>query len=408
MLKHLALPCLLWACTDNALAPVAIESMPLLGSTAPTLLYSTTRPSETETYAQLPGLAFQISDPTSVASLSGFETNCQLAYQPLTDASGSLVTITQRCLIAPIAIPIGAPPPPPPDTRVVLINPNGASRGFAPMTVYRMKFQLLDASRAPLGPESGWAYSITGNTSANPSGTLKLGRIDMVLRALVQLGDAEAGLIGAGGSEEPDGTRFVSTAHPSYHTGDEVTGWCDWFYRYLGVIVTDGLDGKLAADPVAAGGNTFWGARMNPNNVPNAFRDPLDDGCGTELVDLDHDGTSGDVIANGCQSYTATQVALDTGDNEFFSDISTNVYYDATGSLASSQLPGNYQAMDRHAGMFLAFDPHGDGSSSGTGTVGTVWSIEGNVNDTVKVMHRAADDPIINGFGKLDLSMFQP
>jgi hypothetical protein len=147
---------------------------------------------------------------------------------------------------------------------------------------------------------------------------------------------------------------------------------------------------------------------MHPNNVPNAFRDPIDDGCGTELVDLDGNGRKGDVVATGCQGYTATQVAIDTGDNEFFSNISTNIYYDATRSLASNQLPGNYQAMDRHAGMFLAFDPNGDGSSTGTGTVGTVWSIEGNVSDTVKVMHRAADNSVINGFGKLDLSMFQP
>ena len=150
----------------------------------------------------------------------------------------------------------------------------------------------------------------------------------------------------------------------------------------------------VGADENAHGGNTFFGARMNPNNVPNAFRDPLDDGCGTDTA-------TGAVIAKGCQSYTSTQVALDK-DNEFFSNISTNIYYDATKSLAKNQGIGNYQAMDKHAGMFLAFDPNTNGG------VGTVWSIEGNVSDNVKVMSRAANNSIINGFGKLDLSMFQP
>lgn len=58
--------------------------------------------------------------------------------------------------------------------------------------------------------------------------------------------------------------------------------------------------------------------------------------------------------------------------------------------------------------MFLAFDPDGDGTASGSGTVGTVWSIEGNVSDTVKIMHRASDSTTINGFGKLTAAMFAP
>lgn len=406
MRKFLPLAALLCSCVDHQTTEAVTASA--VTSTAPTLVYATTRPSETETYAQLPRLRFRISDPTSVASLSGLFTNCQLQYQPLSAASGPLTTITTRCVIEPIGVLIGSPPPPPPDWRIVAIDPNGPARGLDPMSVYRMTFQLLDAAGAPLGPVSSWAYSATGNTSTRPSDTLKLGRIDMVLEALVQLGDAEAGRIGPGGTVAPDGTRFVSTAHPSYHPGDELTGWCDWFYRYLGVIVTDGLDGNLATDPVADGGNTYWGARMNPNNVPNAFRDPVDDGCGTELIDLDGNGSSNDIVAKDCQSYTSAQVALDTRDNEFFSNISTNIYYNATRSLAKNQAMANYQAMDRHAGMFLAFDPSGNGTSTGSGTIGTVWSIEGNVNDTVKVMHRAADDTLINGFGKLDLSMFQP
>jgi hypothetical protein len=147
---------------------------------------------------------------------------------------------------------------------------------------------------------------------------------------------------------------------------------------------------------------------MNPDNVPNAFRDPLDDGCGSEIGDVDGNGIAGEVIDHGCQSYTAAQVRLDRDDNQFYSNISTNIYYDAVKSLASNQAMGNYQAMDSHAGMFLAFDPNGDGSFDGAGTAGTVWSIEGNVGDRVKIMHRTAADPIINGFGKLTLAMFSP
>jgi len=42
-----------------------------------------------------------------------------------------------------------------------------------------------------------------------------------------------------------------------------------------------------------------------------------------------------------------------------------------------------------------------------SGTAGTVWSIEGNVSKTVKVMTRDPANPTINGYGKLDLARFQ-
>src|SRR6185436_8451011 len=339
----------------------------------------------------------------------------QLTYQPLSDASGAAtVSPLKLAVLGPlgpidpidpifppvIGPPPPPPPPPPPGLRVIRIDPNDPARGFLAHSVYRVKIRLYDTTGAALGPQSDWFYSVTAGTSTNPSETLKWGRVDMVLRALDQFGDAQDGLIGPGGTVAPDGTRFVSTTHPNYNPGDELTGWCDWFYHYIGVVVTDGLDGNLAADPVTDGGNLFWHDAMNPNNVPNAFRDPLDDGCGTALVDLD-DHAAGDVLMAGCQELDSSEVDLDTNDNRFYSNILNNIYYDATKSLPQNQGMGNYQAMDLHAGMFLAFDPNGDGSSTGTGTVGTVWSIEGNVSDTVKVMHRAGDSTIINGFGKL-------
>jgi glutamate synthase domain-containing protein 3 len=64
--------------------------------------------------------------------------------------------------------------------------------------------------------------------------------------------------------------------------------------------------------------------------------------------------------------------------------------------------------MDSHAGMFLAFDPAGDGTFAGAGAGGTVWSIEGNVGDRVQVKHRSGTDTVINGFGKVTEAMFLP
>jgi hypothetical protein len=58
--------------------------------------------------------------------------------------------------------------------------------------------------------------------------------------------------------------------------------------------------------------------------------------------------------------------------------------------------------------MFLAFDPNGDGTFAGAGTIGTVWSIEGNVSNRVAIMHRPSDSTVINGFGKLTQAMFSP
>jgi hypothetical protein len=279
------------------------------------------------------------------------------------------------------------------------------------MTVYRVKAQLFDAAGVALGPSSSWFYVVTGGTTTAPSTTLKQGRVDIVLQALNQLGDFKDGLIGLGGTLAPNGSRFTGSSmtplHPSYDPIDDF-GWCDWFYRYVGIKVTDGLDGNIAANPVVDGGNRFWNATMNPDNIPNAFRDPVDDGCGTEIGDVDGDGIPGEVIFSGCQKLTAAQVTLDTNDNQFYSNIPTNVYYDAIKSLPSNQGIGNYQAMDSHAGMFLAFDPNGDGTFGGAGTIGTVWSVEGNVGNRAAIMHRPSDSTVINGFGKLTAAMFSP
>jgi hypothetical protein len=389
---------------DVAAAPQSIAIEPhAFGANAPTLLYSPARPLETASYPRLATLALRIHDAATITYLEkNVIVQYQLTYQALSDASGvASVSPIELAVLGPL-VPFEPP------IRVIRIDPNDPARGLLPRTVYRLKIQLFGRGNLPLGPQSDWFYSVTAGTSTDPSDTLKWGRVDMVLRALDQLGDAEDGLIGAGGTVEPDGTRFVSVDHPRYHTGDELTGWCDWFYRYIGVVVTDGLDGQLASDPVVDGGNLFWNATLNPNNVPNGFRDPLDDGCGSELIDLDGNGVVGDVLMAGCQEHSSSEVALDLDDNRFYSNISTNIYYDAIKSLAQNQAMGNYQAMDIHAGMFLAFDPNGDGSASGAGTVGTVWSIEGNVSDTVKIMHRASDSTTINGFGKLTATMFAP
>jgi hypothetical protein len=398
---------------DSARAQSSIVAV--IDGTMPTLSYSPARPLETDTYPRLPTLALQIHESASIAYL-GISTvvKYQLTYQALSDASGvaavTPIESTFNTPLPPLDPPLGfpAPPPPAPSVRTLRIDPNSPTRGLLPYTVYRLRVQLYNVANGPLGPQSDWFYAVTAGTSTSPSDTLKWGRVDMVLRALDQLGDAQDGLIGSGGTVDPDGTRFVSINHPSYHTGDELTGWCDWFYHYLGVMVTDGLDGQLAADPVADGGNLFWHTTMNPNNVPNGFRDPIDDGCGTERVDHDHTGRSNDLLYAGCQEHTTTEITLDTDDNRFYSNISGNIYYDPIKSLPQNQGIANYQAMDSHAGMFLAFDPNGDGSSTDSGTVGTVWSIEGNVSDTVRIMHRPADSTVINGFGKLTAAMFAP
>jgi hypothetical protein len=423
--------CAIEASDDVVRGQQAITGEPaLLNSDPPTPVYTFLRPLETSTYPRLATLFLTIHDSTTIAYLDGaIVVRYQLTYQPLSNASGvASVSPIEVAVLGPIGPidpieppvigprpppPPPPPPPPLPTTRVIRIDPNGPSRGLVAHSAYRLKIQLFDAANLPLGPQSDWIYAVTAGTSTNPSDTLKWGRVDMVLRAFDQLGDAQNGLIGAGGTLAPDGTRFVSVNHPNYDPGDETTGWCDWFYHYLGVVVTDGLDGSLAADPVADGGNLFWHDTMNPDNVPNAFRDPLDDGCGTALVDIDATHHAGDVLMAGCQDHDSSEVDLDTNDNRFYSNKPGNIYYDATKSLPQNQGMGNYQAMDWHAGMFLAFDPNGDGTFSGSGAagtlpVGTVWSIEGNVSDTVKVMHRAGDSTTINGFGKLTATMFAP
>lgn len=368
----------------------------------PMLRYFTVRPFESTATPQLPWLHFLITDPATLSYLNNSANagiSFRLTYQRLAAASG-------LAIVAPMGSSLIVPSWTWPLLRV---NPNAVMPALQPMSVYRIKVQLYTTAGAALGAQSDWFYSVTGNTSASPSTAHQLGRLDVVLQALVQLGDSKAGLVGKSGSLAPNGSRYTASAltplHPHYNSGDDL-GWCDWFYHYVGVKATDPLDGNLAANPVVHGGNDFW-HEMNPNNVPNAFRDPNYDGCGTELVDLDGDGVNGEVITAGCQSHQPGQVSLGS-DNEFFSNISTNVYYHATRSLPQNQGIGNYQAMDHHAGMFLAFDPSGDGSSSGSGTVGTVWSIEGNVGNQVAIMARPANSTVINGFGKLTPAMFAP
>jgi Putative metal-binding motif len=368
----------------------------------PTLRYLTMRPFETQAAPQLPWFLFRITDSAALSYLNNAANagvSFRLIYQRLSSASGlSIVAPMGNATIAPSWT-----------WPLLQINPNSVMTNLAPMTVYRMKVQLYTTAGAALGAQSDWFYSVTGNTSTSPSTAQQLGRIDVVLQALVQLGESKAGFVGKGGSVAPNGSRYTASSltplHPSYNVGDDL-GWCDWFYHYVGVKATDPLDGSLSINPVVSGGNDFWHT-MNPNNVPNAFRDPFYNGCGTEAVDLDGDGVNGEVIHAGCQSYEPGEVNLGS-DNQFYSNIPSNVYYHSIRSLPQNQGIGNYQAMDHHAGMFLAFDPNGDGTSSGSGTVGTVWSIEGNVGNQVAVMSRPANSTTINGFGKLTPEMFDP
>jgi hypothetical protein len=384
----------------------------------PMLSYSIARPPETQSYAQLAALTFRVTDASTINYLDNNATaEFALTYQPLSDASSpEIATLPETIVIGPSnwrkpGITMPWLPGGFPRMMLLSLDPNASSRSLLPMTVYRMKVQLFDAAGLALGPSSSWFYVVTGGTSTAPSTTLKQGRVDLVLQALNQLGDFRDGLIGLDGTVAPNGARFTGSnmtpLHPSYQPVDDF-GWCDWFYRYVGVRVTDGLDGNIAANPVVDGGNLFWNATMNPDNIPNAFRDPLNDGCGTEIGDANGNGIRREILFNGCQKLTAAQVRLDDDDNQFYSNIPTNVYYDAVKSLPSNQGIGNYQAMDQHAGMFLAFDPNGDGTFAGAGTIGTVWSIEGNVSNRVAIMHRASDSTVINGFGKLTEAMFSP
>jgi hypothetical protein len=374
----------------------------------PTLRYAVTRPLETQATPQLPSLTFWISDSATRAYLDHplhLRFGYRLIYQRLSSASG-------LAIVSPIVTTDVLPRwTRPAGSGLLRIDPNAAATNLAPLTVYRMKLQLYTAAGLPLGAQSDWFYSVTAGSSAAPSDALKWGRVDLALRALDQLGDSQAGLVGGGGTVDPDGSRYTASAltplHPHYNGPGDDRAWCDWFFHYVGVRATDGLDGIIALNPVVDGGNAFW-HEMNPNNVPNAFRDPELDGCGTEVVDLNGNGIVGDVLGAGCQKHSLAEVMIDSDDNEFYSNIVTNSYYHATRSLPQNQGLGNYQAMDHHAGMFLAFDPNGDGSFSGSGTVGTLWSIEGNVGNRVAIMHRPADSTTINGFGKLNAAMFSP
>ncbi len=283
---------------------------------------------------------------------------------------------------------------------ILVVDPNSSIHDLAPLTVYQFQVQLYASDGSTLGPQSDWFYSVTAGTLASPLTPLKWGRVDIVLRAFDELGDFQDGLVGLGGTLKPDGSRYTGDGLP--------IKWCDDFVRYVGIRVTDGLDG-IAANQVEDGGNAFWNT-MDPNHVPNAFRDTNYDGCGTWKVDpgvLYPGAKAGSVIDDGCQQYTSLGiVALDTKDNQFFSNQPFDLYYDPIKSLPQNQGVGNFQSMDSHAGIFLAFDPNGDGSSDGAGTIGTVWSIEGNVTNRVKIVSRPSDSTFINGYGKLTEAMF--
>lgn len=375
------------------------------GVDEPMLRYALTRPPETQFYAQLPNLTFWISDASTRAYLDNplsVRVGYRLTYQRLSNGSGpDLITPLETTEISSSWSTKG---------DQLVINPNGLGRNFAPMSVYRLQVQLTTAAGLPLGDRSAWFYSVTAGTALAPNDPLRWGRVDVALQALDQLGDSKAGLVGLGGTAAPDGSRYTASAmtplHPRYNGPGDDRGWCDWFVHYVGVRVTDALDGVIAVNQVVDGGNAFW-HEMNPNNVPNAFRDPDGDGCGRERIDLNGNGFVGDTLGAGCQDYSLDEVWLDD-DNEFYSNNLGNTYYHATKSLPQNQGLGNYQGMDHHAGIFLAFDPNGDGSFSGDGTVGTVWSIEGNVGNHVAVKHRPADSTTINGFGKLTAAMFSP
>lgn len=377
----------------------------------PVLSYRRVRPAETQTYAQVPKLRLQINDLATIRYLDTHASvSYSLTYQRLSNGSSPDLFVTGQ--LASVSTPLTWGTELMAGTgilqRVLTLDPNAPTRGLVARQIYRMKVQLLEFGR-PLGPSSEWMYVPTAGTTASLNTALQWWRIDLALLAFQQYADSEAGLVGALGTVAPDGQRYTASnltpLHRRYDTVDDLA-WCDWFYHWLGATVSDGVDGNLAANVVVDGGTTFWHG-MNPDSVPNAFRDTADDGCGWEIGDVDHDGQVGEHVMHGCQDYADNLIDLDTDDLEFFSNVPGNVYYDQTASLPANQGIGNYQAMDEHAGMFLAFDPGGDGTFAGAGSSGTVWSIEGNIDNEVAIMTRPGDSTFINGFGKLRLSLFQ-
>ena len=395
----------------------------------PMLDYRPDRPPQSRTYPQLPLLHLRIVDAAQVSYLDdggcpfggnyaacladdatdvdyckqvvlgcvpATQVKVVLTYEALSQVSEGNASVTPKIVVDLAANWRRGKEP------ILVVDPNGSARDFAPLEVYRVTAQLYRADGTSLGAPSDWFYSVTAGTTATPLTTLKWGRVDIALRAFDELGDFEDGLVGAGGTVAVDGSRYTLPTS----TG----GWCDDFVRYVGIRATDELDGNIAADPVVDGGTAFWNT-MDGSHVPNAFRDTLYDGCGTWVIDpgpLEPGGTKGGVIDHGCQKLSSVAVAIDTKDNQFFARFLPDIYYDATRSAPENQGVGNFQSMDLHAGIFLAFDPSGDGHDGGGGT-GTIWSIEGNVaNDQIRIVPRPVDSAVVNGYGKLTDAMFMP
>jgi hypothetical protein len=278
-------------------------------------------------------------------------------------------------------------------------------------------------------------YFVTGGTTGNSTSLLQRGRLQMVVAAFKELGDSELGLVGRRGTEHPDGSRYTGSyllepRHGSYHPQAD-TEWCDWFYRWIGIRATDSYDGTpLDVAPVVYGGVPFWNG-MDPNFVASRFKDPAGDGCASEFGDPDGDGIVkatdpngngifGEVYgippAQGCgpdaTAYPPNLIQVDLDDNQYAKVDLNSAWFDKVYSRPANHAPGDFIAMNHHVGMFLAFDPNGGGDEWGTDTntppVGTVWTIEGNNGQQVRVRTYVGNSDFILGYGRLRAQMFAP
>jgi hypothetical protein len=232
--------------------------------------------------------------------------------------------------------------------------------------------------------------------------------------------------VGRRGTVHPDGSRYTGSflapgpVHANYQPTDD-TGWCDWFFRWVGLKATDGYDTVYSYYLVVAGGVPFW-HDMNPDKVGVSFKDADGDGCGTEVGDADNDGIAdehfgdGEDFDQGCGDLMMElghgQVTVDTDDNYYARVNPLSAWYDPVYSLPANHTYGDYVGMNGHVGMFLAFDPNGDGSYTGADTVnvpavGTVWTIDGNNGQQVRVVPHPGNTSFILGYGRLARWMFR-